>query len=114
MKMNATKYIVIGRHDCERNSWIEGGDIRHVVSCHRTLAGAAAAVFPAHRALGGCDGSDLLAAVARRLESAEKVDEDADVYEHAGARYLVLSVWDSHEVAPAYGGLALVPKHAEK
>ena len=108
--MRATKYIVIGKYDSERNSWIEGGDIRHVVSCHRTLGAAAASVFPAHRALGGCDGGSCLATVARRLERGEEYETTANIYKYAGRRYLVLSVWDTHEVAPAAGGLALKPK----
>jgi len=109
--MRVTRYIVIGRHDSERNSWIENGDIRHVVSCHYTLAAAAKAVFPAHRALGGCDGSDLLAHVAERMPRGwEPEDEYADTYEHAGRIYRVLSVWDTHEAVPAPGGLGLAPR----
>ncbi len=106
--MRATKYIVIGRHDCERNSYIPGGDIRHVVSHHHSLPAAARAADKAHEELGGCDGSDPLTQVMRRLESADSTpDETDDTYDYAGCQYIVVNVFDSHSIVPAPGGLGL-------
>ena len=107
--MRATRFIVIGCYDHERNSWIPDGDIRHVVSCHHAVESAARALFPAHRRLGGCDGGDLLTAVARRLDVGEQPDESADTYEHAGRTYEVLGVWDTHEAQFSGQAFDLVP-----
>lgn len=104
--MSAT-YIVIGRYDSERNSYIPGGDIRHLISEHDSLADAARAADAAHADLGGCDGSDALAQVMRLMEAGETADDFDDTYEHDGARYIAVNVFDSHEITAEDGGLGL-------
>lgn len=102
MAIRKGKYLVIGIYDSERNSWIPDGDIRHAISTHRTLAAAHAAADRAHGDLGGCDGSNSLTEVCRRLTKTEakhllaEADDDnqPDIYEHDGTPYLVLSCWD--------------------
>lgn len=116
--MNATKYIVIGRYDCERNSWIENGDIRHCISGHNTESAAWRAAAKAHGSLGGCDGSDSLAEVMARyaklgsrkaqkyLELADSVyppQGAEDSYEHAGWLYVPCDFWNAHEIVPVAG-----------
>lgn len=108
--MKATKYIVIGRYSHEQNSYIPNGDIRHVISGHRDRLAAARAAEKAHYDLGGCEGGDMLAQVMRRMEPAEPVRDTDDTYEHAGRMYMEVSVWDTHEVEVARGGLGLKVK----
>lgn len=115
----ATQYIVIGKHDSERNSWIEGGDIRHVCSGHNTERAAWVACEHAHRGLGGCEGSDMLSSVMARyarLGSRKARDyiadsEDgenpsyADYYKHAGWLYVPCDWWSAHQIIVTPGGL---------
>lgn len=119
--IRASKYIVIGRYDCERNSWIPGGDIRHVCSGHNTEPAAWHAAEKHHTALGGCDGSDSLTDVmvrgprmntrkARQILEDARWDSQVDWYKHAGYLYLGCDYWAAHKIVPAYGGLAAVVK----
>lgn len=113
--MSSSKYIVIGRFDCERNSYLPAGDIRHVVSNHRTLHGAAVAADRAHRALGGCAGGDMLAQVMERREpGAPPADEWADTYEHAGCLYVAVDrLGGTHAVTVGPHGLVLAVAHPD-
>jgi hypothetical protein len=113
------QFLVIGQYDSERNSWIPGGDIRHVVSQHRTERAAWRACDRAHSHLGGCDGGNSLATVVRRfakigsrkakawLERQDQYSTFADWYEHDGWLFVGCDFWQSHKIAPASGGLAL-------
>ena len=100
---------MLGRYDSERNSWIEGGDIRHVVSGHHTERAAWIASEKAHRDLGGCDGSDSLATVMQKFarvgsRKAKPIVEDQytpDWYEHAGWIYVGCDFWAAHQIVPA-------------
>ena len=112
--MNATKFIVIGKYDSERNSWIEGGDIRHVVSGHRTESAAWRASEEAHGDLGGCDGSNSLATVMARYarlgsrkSQAYINGDEGDYYEHADHLYVPCDFWKAHKVVAFAGGLGL-------
>ncbi|RLB65124.1 MAG: hypothetical protein DRH04_10810 [Deltaproteobacteria bacterium] len=116
--MKAQKYIVIGKYDSERNSWIPGGDIRHVCSSHRSERAAWEAAERHHYDLGGCDGSDLLTDVmvrGPRLDSrAAKVwleDQKGeysgyeDYYEHEGYLYFGCDYWSAHHFEFCNGGI---------
>jgi len=121
MATRATKYIVIGRYDCERNSCIPDGDIRHVRSGHNTQPTAWLAAHRIHTSLGGCDGSDMLTKVMERyarFDSRKSRDfrteaddgenpSHADWYEHAGWLYIECDFWAAHQIVPALGGLGL-------
>jgi len=115
--MKAEKYIVIGKYDCERNSYIPGGDIRHVCSGHRTERAAWVAAPRHHSALGGCDGSDMLTSVMQRFarcgsKRAKELlaDEMVDSYEHAGWVYCECDYWAAHRAVFTGQGFAAVVK----
>jgi hypothetical protein len=108
--MRNQKYIVIGRHDCERNSWLPDGDIRHKVSGHRTETAAWAAAEKAHSELGGCDGSDSLTKVMIRAPEGYDPDEYEDTYDHDGILYLECDFWGGHKIRHDGYGLVAVPK----
>ena len=118
--MKAQAFIVIGRYDSERNSWIEGGDIRHLVSGHHSERAAWRAAERAHSDLGGCDGSSSLTDVMRKfapLDSRKAQEfiaktqvwdsEGSDYYESQGWLYVPCDFWAAHEVYVAPGGLGL-------
>ena len=120
MGANARQYIVIGRYDCERNSWIPGGDIRHFISSHNSGPAAWRAAERAEGDLGGCDGSDSLTAVLRKFarlgtrraaafHAALEGDESqsADYYEHAGWLYVGCDFWAAHKIVPMDGGIGI-------
>jgi hypothetical protein len=115
-----SEYIVVGRWNSERNSWIEDGDIRHIVSQHRTEYAAWIGAQNAHKNLGGCDGSDSLATVLRRgarlgSQKAKEIEEKvrgeyADTYEHGGWLYVGCDYWKAHSIVPFGGALLAIPK----
>ena len=110
--MKAQKYIVIGRYDSERHSYIPGGDIRHVCSSHRTDGAAWAAAPRHHDALGGCLGSDMLTTVMERCARCGSkranellADDEIDSYQYAGWLYCAVDYWSSHRAVFVGGGL---------
>ena len=117
--MKAQKFIVVGKHESEQNSWIPNGDIRHFISGHRSCSAASESADVAHFNLGGFNGSNMLAEVMRKFaplasKRADRYQEQnpvANTFEHAGWLYTDVSVWDRSEVVAINGGLAL--RHRE-
>jgi len=120
------KYIVVARHDSERNSWIECGDIRHFESGHRTYSAASVAAARAHIANGGCDGSNSLANILEygfpirgrsgnptqkfeRFMAAVNAGNAGDWYEHDGHIYCATSIWNHIEFVPSPGACNPLP-----
>ena len=108
--MRKEKYIVIGQYDCQRNSWIPGGDIRHFISGHRTESSAWHAAHRAHGALGGCSGSNELAKVMARAPRRFTPGEDEDTYDHEGALYVECDFWAGHSIRHDGLGFVATPK----
>ena len=106
--MKAAQYIVVGKYSHEQNSWVPDGDIRHVVSSHRTERAAWISADKAHFGLGGFDGSNRLADVLRRryrLHERGKADLYVNTYEHAGWIYVPCDFWAAYEIVEIPGGL---------
>ena len=113
--MKKMEYIVIGKYDSERNSWIPDGDIRHVCSTHRSEGAAWIAAQKHHGKLGGCDGSDILTSVMRRAPRGWKPpeeygDDPIDWYDFDGTYYIECDYWSAHDVVFTGSGLAAVPR----
>ena len=113
--MKKMEYIVIGKYDSERNSWIPDGDLRHVCSTHRTEGAAWSASRKHHKDLGGCDGSDSLATVMRRAPQGwtppdDYGDEMIDWYDYDGTYYVACDYWSGHNIVFDGMGFSVVPK----
>jgi len=108
--MKKQEYIVIGKYDCERNSWIPDGDIRHVVSGHRTESAAWKAAHRAHGELGGCDGSDMLTKVMILAPQGYEVEEYEDTYDYDGILYIECDYWGGHRVDHNGLGFISIPR----
>ena len=108
--MRKEKYIVTGKYDSQRNSWIPDGDIRHVVSGHRTESAAWKAAHRAHGLLGGCNGSDMLTEVMARAPKNYKPDEEEDTYDYDGALYIECDYWSGHVIGHDGHGFTATPR----
>ena len=112
--MRKERYIVVGRHACERGSWIPGRDIRGVQSAHRSESAAWRAAQVAERHLGNCDGADsltdvLVRAPAGLLPSDELDGELEDTYDFEGTLYVGFDYWKAHRIEyTGFGPVAIV------
>ena len=109
--MRKEKYIVVGRHACERGSWIPGRDIRGVQSVHRTEGAAWKAAQVTELNLGNCDGGDPLTDVLVRAPAGFVPDDDEleDSYDFGGTLYIGCDWWKAHRIVyTGFGPAAIV------
>ena len=109
--MRKEKYIVVGCHECERNSWNPGRDIRGVQSAHRSESAAWRAAQVDERSLGNCDGGSPLTDVLVRAPRGYVPDEEEeeDTYDFAGTWYVGCDWWRAHEIVyTGFGPAAII------
>ena len=109
--MRKERYIVVGRHACERGSWIPGRDIRGVQSAHRSESAAWRAAQVAERGLGNCDGGSPLTDVLVRAPRGYVPDEEEeeDTYDFKGTWYVGCDYWRAHQIIyTGFGPAAII------